>query len=190
MADESASTEIELKIPVGDLEAVRARLESAGAEQLHPAEHELNILLDSPAGELTAADRVLRLRRIGGRQLLTLKGTPTYLGRIKEREELELEVGDLETLSAVFERLGFVPAFRYEKKRESWHLDRVTVSLDHTPMGEFVELEGPVDRLNAAASSIGLDPETAVRGSYVSLWVEYRELRPDLDLPEDMVFPE
>jgi adenylate cyclase class 2 len=190
MSDTPTSVEIELKIPVRDLDPTRHALESAGAELLHPSEAELNLLLDNPARELTAADRVLRLRRIGGRQLLTLKGPAAYHGLIREREELELEVDDVDTLASVFEELGFYSVFRYEKERESWRLGQVTVALDHTPMGDFVEVEGPTGELHAVASRIGLDPETAVRGSYVSLWIEYRERRSDLDLPEDMVFRE
>jgi len=62
------------------------------------------------------------------------------------------------------------------------------VVLDHTPMGDFVEVEGPSHTLETTARAIGLDPSTAVRGSYLSLWREYRERRIHEDLPRDMVF--
>jgi adenylate cyclase class 2 len=188
MNDPKTPTETELKIPVADLDAIRHQLKSAGAQRHHKAERELNIVLDNPARELSDTGRVLRLRRIGGRKLVTLKGPAKYHGRIKEREELELDIEDAETLAALFERLGFGPVFRYEKDRELWRLNQVTVTLDHTPMGDFVEIEGPAEQLNSAAEKIGLDPEDATRGTYVSLWIEYRERRNDLDLPEDMVF--
>ena len=90
----------------------------------------------------------------------------------------------------IFERLGFSVFMKYEKDREEWLLDDISVVLDHTPMGDFVEVEGPPERLELAARLLGLDTAAAVRGSYVSLWLEYRELHPELDLPTDMVFAE
>jgi len=80
--------------------------------------------------------------------------------------------------------------FLAKKDREEWLLEQCSVVLDHTPMGDFVEVEGPPERLERVARLLGLDAETAVRGSYVSLWVEYRELHPELDLPANMVFTE
>jgi adenylate cyclase class 2 len=168
---------------------VRQRLADSNARQIHGAERELNILFDSATGDMTRTDRVLRLRRMGRTRRLTLKGPPRFEGQIKHREELELEVGDIEMMAAILHRLGFEPTVRYEKDREAWETDGVTVTLDHTPMGDFVELEGAADRLAAVAESIGVKVGHAVRGSYISLWQEYRTQHPDLDLPTDMVFP-
>jgi adenylate cyclase class 2 len=182
-------TETELKIPVPDLDSVRQRLADSNAREIHAAEREVNVLFDSADGDMTRADRVLRLRRMGRARRLTLKGPPRFEGQIKHREELELEVGDVETMAAILDRLGFQPTLRYEKDRETWEIHGVTVTLDHTPMGDFVELEGAADRLAAAAESIGVAVADAVRGSYISLWQEYRAQNPGLDLPTDMVFP-
>jgi hypothetical protein len=63
------------------------------------------------------------------------------------------------------------------------------VTLDHTPMGDYVEVEGMPRELYGVARMLGLDPLTAVPGSYVSLWQQYRSARPELGLPADMVFP-
>jgi adenylate cyclase class 2 len=130
------------------------------------------------------------LRTIGDRQLLTLKGPARYLGRIKQREELELELNDAVSMIAILERLGFQEHLRYEKDRETWRVRAVTVTLDHTPLGDFAEIEGPETDLERIAVLIGLDPSSAVRGSYPSLWQDYRSHHPELELPTDMVFPE
>ena len=187
--NDTTPTETELKIPVRDLCAVRDRLTASEARRVHPAEREMNILLDSTDRDMAGSGRVLRLRRIGERQRLTLKGPPRFDGPIKHREELEVEVSDIELLAAILDRLGFAPVLRYEKDRETWSTGGVTVALDHTPMGDFVELEGAAERLTLAASAIGVDVGDAVRGSYVSLWQDHRAQNPGLDLPEDMVFP-
>lgn len=181
-------TEQELKIPVADLEPLRKRLAAAGATRTTPAGLEMNVLFDNPTGELTASRHVLRLRYAGGSWLLTLKGPPVYRGAVKEREELETRVDDGNMVTAVLDRLGFRPVVRYEKERESWRLGEVEVALDHTPMGDFVEIEGPIERLEDAAHRLELDPQQAVRASYVALWQSYREQHPELDLPIHMVF--
>ena len=186
---DATPTETELKIPVGDLADVRSRLALRNAEQIHPPERETNILVDTDHGDLARSGRVLRLREIGDRRRLTLKGPATFQGPIKSREELEVEIGDLAITATILLRLGYSPVFRYEKERETWQDGPITVTLDHTPMGDFVELEGPPDRLAEAARLLGLDADAAVRGSYPALWREHRDRHPGLDLPRDMVFP-
>jgi adenylate cyclase class 2 len=182
------SIESELKIQVAELEGVRERLRAANAVLVHEALRELNLIFDSRHRELSSAGRVLRLRTIGERALLTLKGPVRFLGRIKQREEFELELSDALSMVAVLERLGYQEHMRYEKDRESWRVGAATVTLDHTPLGDFAEIEGPEDEIERVAVSIGLDPSAAVRGSYPSLWQDYRSRHPELELPADMVF--
>jgi adenylate cyclase class 2 len=182
--------ESELKIPVTDLEPVRTSLRRERAVLVQILAREINLLLDRHDGRLRTAGSILRLRQHGDRNLLTLKGPVSYSGAIKVRAEHETEFSDLPRMVDIFERLGFSVCMRYEKDREEWLLEQCSVVLDHTPMGDFVEVEGPPERLERVARLLGLDAVTAVRGSYVSLWLEYRELHPELDLPANMVFTE
>jgi adenylate cyclase class 2 len=182
--------ETELKIPVADLVQVRSALAARGATLISDNQREVNLLLDTADRELAARGCVLRLRRYGARRVLTFKGPPSYEGPIKIRTEHELEIGNLEIMVEVFGALGFSGVARYEKDREAWRFEGVEVVLDHTPMGEFVEVEGPSLQLEAVARSLGLDPTRAVRGSYMSLWLEFRSRNPERELPPDMVFGE
>jgi predicted adenylyl cyclase CyaB len=186
---ERAPTETELKIPVPELVGLRRRLQALGARLERAREHERNLLFDTPERRLTALGQALRLRLAGGRWVLTHKGPVSYQGQIKVREELELEVGDGQTLAVILGRLGLEPFVRYEKERESWRLGGVEVALDHTALGEFVELEGRPDELGVAATALGLEPARAVRGSYLTLWEEHRHGHPELGLPVDMLLP-
>ncbi len=188
--EHGAGVEQELKIPVADLEAVRRALSEVGAELLHPASREVNLLFDAEDGRIAAAGRVLRVRRYDRGWLVTLKGPAAFTGGLKTREELETEVHDGEVLTAILERLGYRARMRYEKDRELWGIEDFEVALDRTPLGSFVEIEGPGNGADAMARRLGLDPEAAVRGSYVSLWRDHRARHPELDLPTDMVFPE
>jgi adenylate cyclase class 2 len=183
-----AMVETEVKIPVQELAAVRQRLEQEGARCLQPLQREVNLLLDSDDRRLMASGQALRLRAFAGRWTLTFKGRSSYQGAVKRRDEIELEVDEQEVLMAILERLGYCPTLRYEKDRELWRLDQVEVALDHTPMGDFVELEGDAPELERAAERLGLEVERAVRGSYIRLWQRLREDEPHRQLPEDMVF--
>jgi adenylate cyclase class 2 len=178
--------EQEIKIPVDSLDEIRHRLVESGAERLHAGLREVNLLFDTADGSLASSDRVLRVRSVGERHVLTFKGTASYRGAIRERREIETEVASPERLIELLEALGYAPCFRYEKDRESWRLADVRIDLDHTPMGDFVELEGPSADLPETARALGLDPTRAVPGSYVSLWLEYRGAHPELG--PDMVF--
>lgn len=180
--------ESELKIPVGAHEPVRQALRNLGAVRTHDMAREENQLLDTREGRLTAAGCVLRLRRYGRRHLLTFKGPVRYDGPIKVRPEHELEIESVAMMGRVLEALGFSVVTAYEKDRESWQLDAVSLVLDRTPMGDFVEVEGPADRLEEIAHAVGLDPARAVRGSYIDLWQDHRARHPELELPMDMVF--
>lgn len=178
--------EQELKIPVAELEPVRRRLRELKASQRTPPELEENWVLDDATGTLRRAGRLLRIRSVGGRHRVTHKGPARFTGKVKERDELEVEVASATGLLEVFARLGFVPLRRYQKRRETWHLAGVEVALDETPMGDFVELEGDAASLDGLAHRLGLDPARAVRGSYLALWEAYRGEHPEVS--EDMVF--
>lgn len=182
--------ESELKIPVADFAGVREALRRAGATEVQSMTREINLLFDTDDRRLEAAGCVLRLRRHGDRRRITFKGPVSYRGAVKQRPEHETEVSDLDQLQEIFVLLGFTLATRYEKDREEWRLDDISVVLDHTPMGDFVEVEGPPTKLQAAASALGLDAARGLRGSYVSLWREFRATHPARGLPTDMVFDE
>ncbi len=178
--------ECEIKIPVTDLVAVESRLRRAGGRRLCASATETNVLFDTAQGELTASGRVLRLRRVAERAVLTYKGPATMDGAVKRRHEIEVEVPPGARLLELLGALGFEPSVRYAKRRERWQLGAVEVDLDHTPIGDFVELEGAPEELGETARRLGLDLETAVPESYIELWQNYRRTRPELG--RDMIF--
>ncbi|MDX2437957.1 MAG: class IV adenylate cyclase [Acidobacteriota bacterium] len=180
--------ETELKIPVADLAMIRSRLAVLDARLISESKREVNLLLDTRDHELSGRGCVLRLRKYGDLRILTFKGPASYDGPIKVRPEHEVLIEDLEKMQTVLEALGFVGVARYEKDRETWRAGPVEIVLDHTPMGDFVEVEGPSELLESVTRSLGLDPHHAVRGSYMSLWTEFRACNSEMKLPPDMVF--
>lgn len=183
----SVAAEREFKFAVHGLEAVRALLPHLGAVPRSPARLERNWVLDDRAGSLRQQGCLLRVRQWGELHLVTYKGPARFAGGLKVREELEVRVEASEKALAVFAALGFSPVFTYEKYRETWQLGGAEVALDHTPMGDFVELEGEADEVTRLAGALGLKPEDALRETYAELWQRYRARHPEA--PEHMVFP-
>ncbi|MBV8709904.1 MAG: hypothetical protein JO028_22160 [Acidobacteriaceae bacterium] len=75
--------------------------------------------------------------------------------------------------------IGFQPSFRYEKYRTEFQADGAAgiVTLDETPIGFFLELEGPGDWIDKTAKDLGFSPESYVLESYGRLYVADCERR-------------
>jgi adenylate cyclase class 2 len=121
------------------------------------------------------------------------EGRVVKSGRHKVREEIEVEVAEAENLTKVFEGLGMSGWFRYEKYRTTFALPAASrwargllIELDETPMGAFVELEGPAEAIDRAASELGYSPRDYVLKNYLALYAE--ECRRRNEEPRDMVF--
>jgi adenylate cyclase class 2 len=113
--------------------------------------------------------------------------------RYKVREELELEIGDGGTLTKIFEDLGLDGWFRYEKYRTTYKLSKsqawargLLIELDETPVGTFVELEGPGEAIDRAAQELGFSKRDYITKSYLALYVE--ECRRRGEEPRNMLF--
>jgi adenylate cyclase class 2 len=178
--------------------------------------HEWNVIFDTPEGGLAKHGQLLRIRietaesklkkgktAPSKRTVLTFK-RPIIVGaapsagaqenhRHKVREEIEVEVADASVLAKIFEGLGMRGWFRYEKYRTTLRLPARTswakgllIELDETPIGTFVELEGPPAAIDRAAQELGYSRRDYVLRSYLALYVE--DCRRRGREPEDMLF--
>jgi adenylate cyclase, class 2 len=169
-----AQTEVELKFPLTDREAVRSRLVELGFT-CSGRVFEYNLVLDTPDGSLTAEGKLLRLR--SDRKIrLTFKERNAVPGaldeRYKVRSESEIELSDLETMRHILHRLGYTRERVYEKYRE--HFSRgpgVSAELDTLPrLGEFLELEAPPEVIDSLAADLGLEVTRGLRENYFQLY--------------------
>ncbi len=166
----SSSVETEAKIRVSSLPAVKKKIRATGGRLLNARTFEKNTLFDLPEGDLRASGRSFRVRRYGSTGSVTLKGAARVFAGVKSREELETHVSSPEVLSEILHAIGFIPQFRYEKFREVWKVGSTLVCLDETPLGHFVEIEGPISAISRVAKSLGLDPADFLSDSYPALW--------------------
>ena len=178
--------EIEIKLPVSDLTAVRDRLAGLGARVRAERHDESNDLYDDPERKLSGSGRTVRLRRAAGKAVLTYKGASRFEEGNRVREEHEVEVSDAAEAEGILAGLGLKKNFRYEKRREEWDAEGCVVALDETPIGDFVEIEGNPAEIRKLVSGLGLDAGEAIPYSYPELYA--RRHKEDPSLPADMIF--
>jgi adenylate cyclase, class 2 len=179
------SRETEIKLWVRDASSARRRLLRAGFRLLKRRVFEENTVFDTPAFKLRKAASLLRVRRAGKAATLTYKGPPIP-GPHKSREELETTLSTPEALFGILERLGYRPTWRYEKFRTEYRCGAGVATVDETPIGIFVELEGPPDWIDRTARRLGFTPAAYIKASYARLylqWCEEQHVK-----PSDMVF--
>ncbi len=174
------SAEIELKFPVTSLVDLERRLLQLGFSVDTPRTFESNTLYDSPARTLRDRGELLRVRQYGDRHVVTHKRHPEKedpASRYKVRIETESEVSDGAAMAEIFTRLGFEPAFRYEKYRREYSHHRATaghVVIDETPIGIWAELEGPPGWIDQTLVALEIDPATCLTESYGKLFSAWK----------------
>ena len=172
MAQRGKETEIKLAVP--DAKWARRILRAAGFRVSKPKVFEANTVFDTSDQELRAAGTMLRLRQAGGVVTVTFKGT-TALARHKTREEVETTVASAQAMSTILERLGFRQVFRYEKYRTEFQRPGSggLATIDETPVGVYVELEGAPRWIDRIARELGFGVQDYILASYGRLYLDW-----------------
>jgi adenylate cyclase class 2 len=186
--------ETEVKIPIANLRSIRNKLQALGLVEVHKRTLEDNVLFDTPDRTLRKARCILRLRRYGSGWWITYKGTPDADPHYKSRVELETEVNAPDAVRGIFQALGLVPVFRYQKYRAQFvpkaalagRKPRLEIALDETPIGDFMELEGSRAAIDRIARQFGYSRRDYNTASYGALYLE--ECQKRNRTPTNMVF--
>ncbi len=206
--EEEMGKEREIKLRIEDLPGLRRRLAKLGARVVRPRLHERNALFDTAEGLLARREQLLRIRtespvgrraKQARRTVVTFKrpiispGSNKSRERHKVREEIELEVSDAKALATIFEGLGMSRWFQYEKFRTTFGLPvsnawaaGLLIELDETPIGVFLELEGPASAIDRAAKALGFEKRDYILANYMVLYRE--DCRRRGKAPRDMLF--
>jgi len=168
--------ETEIKLRMCDSVHARKLLRGAGFRVLRRRVFEANTVLDTDELTLRNSQKLLRVREAGGIVTITYKGPPT-VSRHKSREELEAEASNAAAMSRLFERLGYRSVFRYEKYRTEYRKPRSSgiATVDETPIGTFMELEGTPEWIDRTASGFGFREEDYITMSYGRLYLNWCE---------------
>ena len=179
--------EREVKLRFESPDEARAAILAAGATPLRCRRLQEDALFDTEDESLRRRRCVLRVRMEAGKSLLTFKG-PVQPGTMKLRDELETVVADGAVLRQVLEELGMHVWFRYEKYREEYAAEDVTIAIDETPVGTYVEIEGGEEGIEAMTRALGRSSADFILDSYRGLFIQHRE-KHGVD-GAHMVFPE
>lgn len=198
----ATNREIEIKLPVQDIQAVVNKLKAIGAINQGRV-FERNTLYDTLDSDLRQSGRLLRIRlekparsewsQAGQeKSTVTAKSPPESRTnpQYKERLEREVVIPDSERWDGTLHSLGFRPGFVYEKFRTSFHLPRLSpqlhLDLDETPAGTFLEVEGSPEVIDRVAKALGFGLRDYFRGTYWDIYVA--DCRKRGVVPKNMVF--
>ena len=161
--------EIEVKFLLKDYSALMQKISALRLPCSQERIHEFNLRYDLPDGSLVAQKQVLRLRK-DTQARLTFKGPGVMEEDVLLRKEIEVEVSDFDTTNRLLEALGYKVVMMYEKFRANYLMDNLVLSVDETPLGLFIELEGESPaQVRKAADALGLDWEARINLSYSAL---------------------
>ena len=169
----ASNQEIEIKFRVKDLSALNRTLRPAGFRLMMRRTREVNTLYDLPGEILRARKELLRLRQYGSTWTLTHKAKGS-VDRHSHRIETETEVADGKQMDSILRALGYAPSFRYEKFRAEWADSKGQVVVDETPIGNFCEIEGPPQWIDAIAKKLGVPDQDYITKNYATLFLEWK----------------
>jgi adenylate cyclase, class 2 len=184
---------------VEELRATLKRMGARTVHRGNGRVHEWNTLFDTARQDLRKRRQLLRIRietpagrvphhrkNAGRAALLTFKG-PVAAGhsangnsvrraRHKIREEIEFQIADAAKLAEILTALGMHASFHYEKYRTTFELPEskswakgLKIEVDETPIGTFMELEGPPRALDRAARELGFSKADYILTNYMRL---------------------
>ena len=185
--------EIEIKLRVSEFADILCKIRALRPRPLGRV-FEQNTLYDTPAGDLRRRDCLLRLRmetpasskqvRAGKRAAVITSKLPvpsSARSPYKQKLETELPLKNARAWRLAIAKLGFRPAFCYEKFRSTFLLRNLHLDLDETPAGIFLELEGSPHAIDRAARALGFARSDYIRATYWDLYAadcRRRGLRP------------
>jgi adenylate cyclase class 2 len=169
--------ETEVKLEVKDTKDLRRRLTEQGFRPIMARHFESNILFDYPDHRLRKLRCLVRLRYMGDQALLTYKGTPLQSRDYKIRPEFESMVDDGHRVHEILLHLGLQEMFSYEKYRTIYAprgkrdaLGGPHLVYDETPVGTYIELEGPQRWIDEVARQLGYSRKDYIKESYAALY--------------------
>ncbi len=151
--------EIELKFEIENYEeTVKKILDNADFES---SAHELTVMYDE-GKKLFEKDGRLRLRKIVDiktgieKTEMSYKKPKTREG-IKIEEEYEIVVSDFKEAEEILKNIGFEKVSSYERIRDTFKSGDVKITIDSFPFGDYLEIEGEIEKIKEIASTLNLD---------------------------------
>lgn len=159
--------EIEVKIRIDNLKEVREKILKLNAEQKGRSFDE-DVYYDFDDGRIRNADKVFRLRN---NKIVAFKG-PQMGKNVMDREEIEMEL-DGDKFREIMSKIGIKPIRKKQKYRETFKFKEGEVVIDETPIGNYLEIEGPEEFIIDITKKIGFSEKDHIIKTYSQLAKEY-----------------
>ncbi len=163
--------EKEIKLKIDSPAKVLKKITGSGFRLFKRKHFEDNFLFDFDNKRLLSSGCILRLRILKGKCVLTYKEPSSILSITKVRKEIETDVEDPSAIFLILEKLGLKVVFRYQKYRRIYKKGRLTLSVDETPVGNFIELEGSEEEIIAEAENLGYSLSDFIKDSYMEIFL-------------------
>ena len=142
-----------------------------GATIVRPRHLEDNLLLDDADSTLVGSGRTCASGATEDAAVLTFKGPRRDREGVKSRQEIEVKMRrGRPTAGGDPARLGFRPHVPVPEVPENVPPRGVEIVVDETPIGTFLEIEGPLPGIHATAAALGLGPRDYITDSYAGLF--------------------
>lgn len=168
--------EVEVKLPLRDVEASKRRLDELGAHFI-AEEDQTDVYFNAPHRDFAKTDEALRIR-FGKEASLTYKG-PKLDKVSKTRKEMMVPVADADQAIAMLKALGFKEVATVVKRRRKYQLNDLNISIDDVrDLGTYMEVEVMVssenyqpalNRIFETLCKLDLNKEDTIRESYLEL---------------------
>lgn len=185
MRNEYTPVEVEVKIPVHDVEDTIKRLEQCGFRMAGTCREE-DVYYNSPHYDLREHDKALRIRRVTdpdtGKTRAEFNCKGPKLDQVSvSRTELEMRLETPEILERILEELTFLPVpYVVRKTRFTYTKGRITAAVDQVEgLGDYLELEiigqGEEQRpaclkeIETVMKELGYEQKDTIRTSYLSM---------------------
>lgn len=159
--------EIEVKIKIDNLKELKDRILKLNPKQEGKSFDE-DVYYDYDDRRIRNADKVFRLRN---NKIVAFKGPQTGK-KVMDREEIEMEV-DGDKFREIMSKLGIKPIRKKQKYRETFKFDEGEVLIDETPIGNYLEIEGPEEFIINMTKKLGFSEKDHIIKTYSQLGREY-----------------
>jgi adenylate cyclase class 2 len=173
MANNLIETEVKFKIE--NLSELEEKIKLIKGKELHRNVFQKTVMMDTIDEQLTKKGVSFRVRD-GEKKIMTVKiKLQESDKRFKERQELEIEVSNVELAEKMMFELGFTKKLIMEKYRTEYELVGTILALDKLPFGNYLEIEGDKDSIEEAIRILKLENEDRITDTYWHLFDDYKK---------------
>lgn len=158
-------TEIEAKWLNINIDLMRKKLKTIGAQLVHSERQMKRCTFDFPDKKLYMVNGWVRVRDEGDKVTLSYKQLDDR--SLHGTKEVTVVVDSFDQTIHFLKSIGMEEKSYQETKRESWKLGKTEIELDTWPwIPSFIEIEAPSEKeLKKTAQLLGLDYAHALHGS-------------------------